>query len=387
MVNIRHTLLGLAVAGVLLTPGARAVAQQARVDSAGVLATLAADLAAEGRTRLADSLYTLILQRYPETSFAALAREARDGLRASSVASAGRGELVAWNTFFGAAMGALIPAALGADGGAAYGAGLLIGPAVGYGATRWYADRHPVTAGQARAITFGSWWGMWQGLGWRQVLDIGTNKICALPETGSSPCYENDPDEAPFAAMVVGGFAGVIGGYVLGRTVEIPATTALISNFGAMWGTWYGFALGTMAGAENDAVWASTLIAGNVGLIATAMTGSSWNWTRRRAWFVHLGWIAGLLGGFGLDLIIQPDDDAVAAAIPALTSAGGLLLGVATTRGMVTEGAGLEFDQALLNLQDDRLRFGIPLPNPAVLPSGHDGVALGLRLGVFRGRF
>ncbi len=386
--NVRHKLLVVTVAGVLLTPGAGAEAQQTRADSAGVLATLAAELAAEGRTHLADSLYTLILQRYGETSFAQLARAARGDLRASRVAAAGRGELVAWNTFYGAAMGALIPAALGADDGAAYGAGLLIGPAVGYGATRLYTSRNPVSAGQARAITFGSWWGMWQGLGWREALDIGTEEICATPQSGfGSQCFESDPDEAPYAALVIGGFAGVIGGYVLGRATEIPAATALISNFGAMWGTWYGFAFGMMAGGENDALWASTLIAGNVGLIATAATASSWNWTRRRAWLVHLAWIAGLVGGLGLDLIAEPDDDAVAAAIPAATSAAGLLLGVVTTRNTVSEGPGPEFGQALLNLREDRLRFGIPLPTPAVLPTGHDGVSLGLRLGVFQGRF
>ncbi|MCZ6916860.1 MAG: hypothetical protein O7I93_08790 [Gemmatimonadetes bacterium] len=384
--NVRSALFGVLVAGALVVPSTRAAAQQTRADSAGVLATLAAELAAEGRTRLADSLYTLILQRYGDTSFAELARAARRELRANQVATSGRGELIAWNTFYGAAMGVLIPAALGADGSAAYGAGLLIGPAVGYGATRLYTSRNSVTAGQARAITFGSWWGMWQGLGWREVLNIGTKQVCVNPDFAPRVCFESDPDEAPYAAMVIGGFAGVIGGYVLGRAVEISATTALIANFGAIWGTWYGFALGTMADGEGDALWASTLIAGNVGLVAAAATASSWNWTRRRAWFVHLAWIAGLVGGFGLDLIAQPDDDRVAAAIPAATSAAGLLLGVVTTKNMVNESEGIEFGQALLNWREDELVVGIPLPTPTVL-LGRDGATLGLRLGLFQGRF
>ncbi len=88
-----------------------------------------------------------------------------------------------------------------------------------------------------------------------------------------------------------------------------------------------------------------------------------------------------------MDLSAQPDDDRVAAAIPAATSAAGLLLGVVTTKNMLNESAGIEFGQALLNWREHELAVGIPLPTPTVLPPGRDGPSLGLRLGLFQGRF
>src|SRR5690606_28158570 len=199
--------LSLAVAA----PG-RAAAQGAPVDTAAVLLDLAGKLETEGRLEAARMLYRLILERYPS---AAAAGEARLRLgfvdRRIDVARAeqsGRTELLVWSTLYGLWLGVAVPAAFGADDAEMYGIGLLVGGPSAFAVARGYARRHPLSVGQARAITFGGTWGTWQGFGLREVIDIGTDTetVCF---TGGCVEVETDEREAAFAAAVLGGLAGI----------------------------------------------------------------------------------------------------------------------------------------------------------------------------------
>jgi hypothetical protein len=117
-----------------------------------------------------------------------------------------------------------------------------------------------------------------------------------------------------------------------------------------------------------------------------------WNVSRSRARLVSILGVLGGLGGAGLDLIVQPDDEKVAIAIPLAGSIAGLLIGIASTRdsGPVANSLEAAADGALLRLEDGRISFGMPNPVPTwVTFDGPRGPELRPALGleIFRARF
>jgi hypothetical protein len=192
--------------------------------------------------------------------------------------------------------------------------------------------------------------------------------------------------------MIVGGLVGVASGALLSGQDITPGTGTAV-NFGSLWGTWLGFAGGVLFDLENDDLLASTLVGGNVGLAATALMAPGWNVTRNRARLVSIAGVLGGLGGAGIDLIAQPDDEKVAVAIPLAGSILGLAIGMLATRDETATRVGAldaGGSSALLGLRDGRLALGTPLPLPVLVPTdGPSGTrwrpALGLEL--FRASF
>jgi hypothetical protein len=302
-------------------------------------------------------------------------------MRGSQEVGSGNTELIVFNTFYGAALGVIVPAALGADGPEPYGAGILVGAPAGYFLSKWYTKKHPVTTGQARAMTFGTWWGALQGLGWREVFDIGdrTETICFDPQD-KLQCFETTTgsDAAPFTAMLVGGLSGLAAGTVIGRLRPIEGSTALITNFSAIWGGWFGAVLGVQidqdqpddfSNNDDDAVLTTMLVAGNVGLLAGALGGSSLGWSTRDAWTVHLSGIAGLIGGLGIDLLASVESTETGLLIPGLTSAAALGVAAALVRNRpstASSGSGLR--SSLIDFASGRWSMGVPAPTPTAVP-------------------
>ncbi|HUF75299.1 MAG TPA: hypothetical protein VMM35_03430 [Longimicrobiales bacterium] len=363
-------------------------------DSAAVLLETARQFEARERWDVAEPLYRLILERYGATPAAETARARLDAPPDAAVYGSGRVEAQVWMSLYGAWLGVAVPGALGADQPEAYGAGLLLGGPAGFLAGRMLANGLDLTEGQARAITLGGTWGTWQGWGWREVFGIGTREICDPDPFGSGEfCYETeDVSEEQFAAMVLGGLAGIGAGALLSHRVITPGT-GTAANFAALWGSWFGFAGGYLAGLEDDALLASTLVTGNAGLLGAALLAPRWNVTRNRARLVSIAGVLGGLAGGGLDLILQPDDAKVAVAIPLAGSLLGLGIGIGATR----EDGGTRVgspdggpDGAILTLRDGRLGLGTPLPTPTLLPrDAPDGTRWepALRVEVFRATF
>jgi hypothetical protein len=370
------------VAGITWIPRS-VTAQVTRADSANVLMAIARDLIAEGREDRALALLALVVERYGDTAPARDAVTQLAELRATARESGGERELVAWSTVYGAAVGLLIPAALGAEEGAPYGAGLLLGTPLGFFASRSYANAHQMTPGHARAITFGTWWGAWQGVGWQEVFDIGDGEDVVCPTPDECFVIETDSERAPFTAALIGSLTGMGMGALLGQTRPISASTALITNFAALWGSWYGLAGGVIAGAEEDGLLTSTLIGGNLGLFVGALGGPHMQMTTGRAWLVHLSGIAGLAVGGGIDLLAEPDDVELGVLIPALTSGIGLAIGFATTT-PETGGVDLGASGSLASYAGGRWSLGIPLPVPAVQHAVPGRATLGLRFDLVR---
>jgi hypothetical protein len=304
----------------------RASAQVTSADSAAVLLEAARTFQDEGRPGVAEALFLYITERWGATpagleAQAALRVPTEEGPNRSS-----RVELQVWSTLYGAWLGLAIPAAFGADDPGPYGAGLLLGGPGGFFAGRAMGRSRPMSEGQVRALTFGSLWGTWQGFGWAEVGDWGEREICDFDY-----CYVEDPDaETVFRSMIVGGLAGTGIGWLLSRK-PITSGVASSANFGAFWGTWVGLAGGIITDLEGDGLLTTTLLGGNAGLIAGALGGSHLELSRNRARLISIAGVVGGLAGAGLDLIIQPDDEKVAVAIPFVTSMIGLGLGTAYT--------------------------------------------------------
>lgn len=364
------TLLILLLATAFTWPGP-AAAQLTPADSAAVLLGTAQTLETS-QWNVAEALYRLITERYAGSAAAATARARLASPPSAVVYGSGTVELEVWMTLYGSWLGVAIPAALGSDDSEAYGAGLLVGAPAGFLAGRGIARALDLTEGQARAITLGGSWGTWQGMGWREVFDFGVRQICqSNPYTGEDFCYDSeDSSEESFAAGIIGGLAGIGVGALLSDRDITPGTGTAV-NFGLLWGSWFGVAGGVLAGLEDDDLLAATLIGGDAGLLTTALLAPGWNVSRNRARLVSIAGVVGGLAGAGLDLIIQPEDEKAAIAVPLAGSVIGLALGIAGTRGGGQSTAS-NFERAsgaLFGVSNGALRVDAPVPAPTMVPA------------------
>lgn len=388
---LRRLLQAALLVSLLFAADTRGAAAQTRADSAAVLLATALRFADEGADDVAEALFDLILQRYGDTEAASRLATLRDTSPAFS--RGGRAELQVWGTLYGAWLGVAVPLIASADEPEPYGIGLLLGAPAGFFASRAYARSRPISVGQARAITLGGTWGTWQGLGWAKVFDLGaeTQDICLDPGI----CYEaetGDDTEEVVAAAVAGGIAGIVIGALISHKPISPGLATTV-NFGALWGTAYGLAGGVIAAdAKDDELLVWALLGGNAGLLTTAIFGPTWQLSRPRARLISLSGLIGAIGGFGIDLLAQPDDDAVIIGIPALTSLAGLAFGAWSTRNYDADrgrgGDGGAFGGALLQLENGEWQAGMPLPFPTTLRNERTGrPEAALHVPLLRARF
>lgn len=331
--RVRSLLLPIALVLTLGLSSPAVVAQEPlpESDPATELYRTARTLEADGELGLADALMDYILRRYPDSAAASAIRTARAAPGSRSIHEDGRTELVVWSTLYGLWLGVAIPGMLGASGSEPYGLGLLVGGPVGFAAARGATANTPIGAGQAEAITWGGSWGTWQGFGWAHVFDPGQN-CPSHTDSGFVYCDPGPSTRAVFGWMVAGGLAGTGAGIAAARGRDIPPGDATLVSLGSLWGTWYGVALGVIAGLEDDALLASTLIGGNLGAGTGALLGRAYPVSRTDARIASIIGVVGGLAGAGIDLIVQPSNEKVAMAIPAVTSAFALGLGASRIR-------------------------------------------------------
>lgn len=374
--------LAMVFAGALLLPG-RVVAQATRADSAAVILGTAERFREQGRDDVATALYEYLVGRFGDTAAAARARELLGSRPGGGSTRGGRVELQVWSTLYGLWLGVAVPAMFGADGPKPYGIGLLLGGPFGFLTGAGLARSRELTDAQARAITFGGTWGTWQGYGWAEVLDWGEFDYSTCDPLGCQG--EDKSSERRFAGMVLGGVAGIATGALLSRRDLAPGDVALV-NLGALWGTWFGLAGGVLAGAHDDKLLATTLLAGDAGILSMALLAPGWNMSRNRARLISIAGVVGGLAGAGVDLIAQPDDEKTGIAIPLVMSVAGLAIGAATTRNYdaraVSDGGPAA---ALVQFGHGRVSLGVPMPVALLAPVVRHGrltheVAAGITL-------
>jgi hypothetical protein len=370
-------------------------AQATRADSAAILLEAARQLDAQGEVGLARDILAILLRHYGDTPASQDAATWWARIRGETERDGGQVGLTVWNTLFGAWLGVAVPAAVGANEPAPYGAGLLLGAPLGFGVTKALTNRYPVTSGQAIATSFGSIWGTFQSVGWRSVLDIGEAEQCYYdPYSNSQHCWHSTPDEAPWTAAVIGGVVGIAGGAVISGATDPSAGTATMIQFGAFWGTWFGLAAGVLADAEDDALLAWTLSGGNAGLLGTALSSGAWDVTQGQAWLITAAGLAGGIGGLGLDLLFEVKEAKTAVAIPAVTSAAGLLASTVLTRSRHSNGGDdgrFGTVGSLVNVSGSEWSLGLPIPQPTIFnradaARSHQTV-LGVRVPLLTGNF
>lgn len=357
----------------------RAAAQVTPADSAGVLVGLATRLQAEGRTEVAVTLLRLVRERYPNTPAAEQAARLLADMQRSADDRSGDTELIVFGTTYGAALGIAVPVAVRSDNAEAFGLGLIVGGPAGFLAARAYARIRSLSEGQANAIISGALWGSWQAYGWAEVLDLGEDEVCFQPQPGEQFCSKQGPQAHEIVkTLVAGSLVGLGVGGLLSQK-RITNGTAATVNFGALWGSWFGAALGILADQTDDAMFTSVLIGGNAGLIGGAIGNSKWRLSESRARLISVAGVAGGLAGLGLLLVLSPDDaDNTAVLVPLSGSILGLGLGAVWTRHMARE--------AMINAGSGRLGFQLPSIQPALLEQGRRRVA-GVRLNLIQARF
>jgi len=102
-----------------------------------------------------------------------------------------------------------------------------------------------------------------------------------------------------------------------------------------------------------------------------------WNLTTGRPWLVSAAGLAGMLAGFGVDLLFEVSDDQARILYPLAGSVVGLAVGARATRGTERGAAGTDpAPGALIQVWGGRPKLGRLTPIPAVLPAvGSSGFA------------
>ncbi len=377
--KIRHALTGLmwAVCLFAFVPPSQVDAQVSVADSAAVLIQAADAFLAEGNGGVARALYRYIVERFPGT---AQAERAAAVIRSErfSAAAGGATELQVWGTTYGIFLGIALPTALGAEDAEAFGVGLLLGGPAGFIAARKAAQAKQYTVGQARAITLGGSWGVWQGYALSEILDLGESFHCDVDF-----CNVGGGEEETAWAMIGGSALGLaVGSFLARKPISDGAATG--ANFGGLWGTWFGTALGVVADIEGDGLLTSAVVGGNVGLAAAALSADELRWSRSRWRIVSAAGLLGAIGGFGIDLIAGVDDSQAILAIPLITSVAGLAMGIYATRGDPNSLDGGEQNAgSLMGWQSGSLSLQPPAPYPVLHAlDGPRGIELKPALGV-----
>jgi len=346
---------------------ARSVAAQTRADSAAIVLDAARALQREGRDAAARELLRLIRTRYASTPSARAADSLLFTLTSVPVSSGtGRTGYILFHTLYGGFLGAAIPAALGAGGSEPYGVGLLIGAPLGYFGSRAFARSRITMPGQAGIAAFATAWGTWQGLALQRVLNIGEEETC-----NQFGCFRDDSDTAPWMAMTLGGLVGIGIGHAIASRPVAAGTSTLVSH-SAWWGTWFGLAAGRMAGAEDDEHFTAMLVGGNAALLLALPAAKAWRPSPAQVRLTTAAGLAGGIVGLGIDLLINTDDEELTIAIPAATSAIGLILGAYATRHQRDPDEASSDGLALVTLRD-RVRVNTPLPLPAAIRAAGPG--------------
>lgn len=219
----------------------------------------------------------------------------------------GRTDLMVFAGYYGIWTGIAIPAALGAEDGEAYAAGILLAPAASLIITHNLTRQSEIGLGRARMIGLGGNLGTWQGVGWSAVLDAEGKDVVGVG--------------------LLTGLAGIAAATALSGGKDITEAHGMLSNSAMLWGGWLGFVAGEVAELEDDDLVISSLMGSNV-LVAGALVGARGSTLSRSG--VRMIGLMGAVGtafGFGIDLLVSVDSSPAAFGIAGAGTIAGLIIG------------------------------------------------------------
>ena len=188
--------------------------------------------------------------------------------------------------------------------------GMMAGPVAGMSAALRHTREAPISSGQASLLALGGAWGTWQGTGAAILAGSGYKTVVA--------------------ASMGGGALGLLTSthIVLGRYVSVSEATLV--NFGGIWGAWFSLCAARSLGVrDGDAILASAMAGGNLGLAGMGALAPRAGMGGGRARLINLGGIIGTL--YGLGTAILADRHHQARPTFAMMLAGGILgLGAGT---------------------------------------------------------
>ena len=254
-----------------------------------------------------------IARNYKRSVYAGLASQRKAEIRRMegvevTLSPPARVGLVAFGTLYGTWVG--LGTGILADSARLGFLGMMAGPAAGMGAALRHTREAPITTGQASLLALGGAWGTWQGTG--AAILAGSRYKTVV------------------AASMGGGALGLLTSshIVLGRYVS--ASEATLVNFGGIWGAWFALCAARSLGVKDgDAILASAMAGGNLGLLGAGTLAPRAGMSAGRARLINLGGIIGTL--YGLGTAVLADRHHQARPTFAMMLAGGILgLGAGT---------------------------------------------------------
>jgi len=282
--------------------------------------------ASEGNYDRALEFFNELNRNYPASSEAeeandlypkadTLRKEKKTQFKIDPIDKSGRTDLLVFSGYYGLWLGIATPVALRAEGPAPYGAGLLIAGPAAVLAAHYLTRTSGISDATATMISLGGNWGIWQGIGW--YLD-GT-------ESGNG----NDA----IGAGELAGLGGIALGAILASKIDFTPGGAELISSGASWGAWFGAVAGNLMGDVGDSPELTGALIGSDALaVGTGILAWDSSWSRKRVRLTNLAGVLGTIGGFGFDLIAQPDDDKAILAIAGAGSILGLAVGAWLTQ-------------------------------------------------------
>lgn len=303
-----------------------AFAQKSQIEKrteAEILYKLALKYAAQTRYEESRHLFNSLVQEFPDVEVAEQAKllqaqvarlaQSKNALflKGSLLDQSGRTELLLFSGYYGLWAGIAIPVALESGSPQAHALGLILGGpgafALAYAATR----EANISDGQATLISLGGHLGTWQGIGWASVA--------------------NNPGHAMVGSGLLAGLGGIGAATLLSRSIDFSTGHAEVTNSSAYWGTWFGLVAAILSDQEDKELLRTMLISTDVAVLSTGFLAKNVTMSKTRMRLIDLAGVVGTIIGFGVDMLIEVDDEKTAFAIAGAGTVAGLLAGIRMT--------------------------------------------------------
>lgn len=288
------------------------------------LYALALRYASEGSYDRTLNYFDELIRNYPTSSEAAEAQDLypkadvlwkakRTQFKIDPVDKSGRTDLLVFSGYYGLWLGIATPIAMEADDPVAYGVGMLVAGPSAVLLAHYLTKTRGISDGDAKMIALGGNWGIWQGIGWYYTTD-------------------GDDGAEAIGAGELAGLAGCALGIALASDIDFSPGGAELISAGAGWGGWLGLIAGGLIDFGDDSELTAALVGSDALAVGMGIVAWDSEWGTTRVRLTNLAGVLGTIGGFGVDLIVQPDDAEAALAIAGAGSIAGLVAGAWLTR-------------------------------------------------------